>query len=485
MDRYDALVIGAGSAGCVVAARLAEEGHAVCVLEAGPDYRVADLPDNLRRLSQPIDWPLDWRNKVTSYNERLLHYGRGRVTGGSSATNGAVAMRAEPADFDSWPMGWRWTDVLPFFRAVESDHDFPDAPYHGARGPIPIVRWPRTEWAPLQCEFYDAAVAVGFAECPDHNEPYTTGVGPIPMNRAGRERRSNVHAYLEPARERYDLTVRGDTHVRRLRFAGRRVSGVELTDGTVIEAGEVYVCAGVVQNPLLLWRSGIGPAARLAALGIEVVADSPHVGANVTDHMVMNYVTPIDPGVIPDDAPSIQTILRCSSSTGGRAHDLQLTPFVRRHDDGRRSLVVSVSLQLPDGSGSITPSAADPDAPPLIHWPFGSRPSNRRRLHEGWRISAEIARASSMVLDRTAIERDLALDGDAFDELTDREHYAFYHGVGTCAMGDDPTAVVDPGCRLREVDGVYVVDASVAPTVPRANTHLLATVIAERALALR
>jgi choline dehydrogenase len=482
----DTIVIGAGSSGCVVAARTAAAGKQVLLLEAGPDYRPDELPDELRTLSLPVTWPHDWRDQVTSVGERALKYMRGRVTGGSSATNGAVALRAEPPDFETWPSGWHWPDVLPYFCRIERDLDFGDRPWHGDDGPIPILRWPRSTWSAMQCAYHDACVAVGFPACADHNEPLTSGIGAIPMNRVERQRQSNLLVYLEPARSNPNLTVRGDAHVRRIVFEGDRAVGVELVDGQELRAGEVVLCAGVVQNPLLLWRSGVGPADRVRSLGVEPLVDLPQVGFNVTDHLVVSSYAPIDPDSLANTAHSIQTILRLSSTDSHRAHDLQLTPFGRTSPEGDKELVQTVALQLPNGAGSITPTSADPSAAPLIAWPFAAEADNVRRLREGWRVSLEVAKATGLVTDHTRVDRDLAMSDDELDELIAREHTAFYHGVGSCRMGTDPAAsVVDANCDVWCVDGLRIIDASVAPTVPRANTHLLATAIAERALDLR
>jgi choline dehydrogenase len=301
----------------------------------------------------------------------------------------------------------------------------------------------------------------------------------------GRERVSNAVAYVEPARARPNLTVRGDAHVRRVVIEHGRAVGVELLDGEIIAAGEVVLSSGVVQDPLLLWRSGVGPAEGVRALGVEPLVDLPAVGANLSDHMVMTFSTPVPPEMVPDDSPSIQTILRATAPGSDRQHDLQLTPFARRHPDGRREIAISVSVQLPDGMGRITPTSADPTLAARIEWPFTGLPGNVSRLGQGWRLAAQVADASGISIDREGLDRALSIDDDELHELIAETHTAFYHGVGTCRMGVDPTdSVVDDRCAVHGVAALRVVDAAVVPTVPRANTNVLVTAVAERAVEL-
>ena len=476
----DTLIVGGGSAGCVLAARLSEDPtHRVRLLEAGPDYPVEGLPEGMRTLFRPVEWPHEWGHSVRSPDGRLRHYKQGRGIGGGSSINGGVALRAEPDDFAGWPEGWSWEDVLPVFRSLEHDVEFGDRPWHGDQGPIPVRRWAEADWVAVQRGFRDACVALGFPPCADHNEPGATGVGPIPMNRIDMRRISAAVAYLGPTRPRPNLAVEGDALVSRVVIEGGRAVGVALADGRRLSAGRVIVTSGVLQTPTLLWRSGVGPPDALASLGIPVQAPA-RVGERLTDHFVVNVRIPIERAHHTRGAPALQLFLRTTAPGSDRRNDLNLTPFVEREASGGYALVISVSLQLPEGDGRVRDAGGSAGTAGEVDFPFVDFPENLRRMREGVRLAWRIGAASGLAAESDALADRLDTDDAALDAHIRDAHGPFFHGVGTCGMGDHDDAVLDPSGALRGVEGLYVADASAAPHVPRTNTHLLVLALAEK-----
>ncbi|HEY1343602.1 MAG TPA: GMC family oxidoreductase N-terminal domain-containing protein, partial [Streptosporangiaceae bacterium] len=282
-------MVGGGSAGCVLAARLsADERRGVLLAEAGPDYpAVADLPADIADESMPAmshDWGFESEPGEYGHSVPLP---RGRLVGGCSATNACFALRGWPADYDSWAAmgnpGWSFADLLPVFRAVESDADF-GGDWHGSHGPVPIRRPPAGELSPLQRAFAEAAAAAGHPLADDHNRPGAVGMGPGPRNVRDGVRMSTALTHLAAARGRPNLAIRASTVVDRVELRGTTVRGIRLADGEIVEADTVVVAAGSYASPAILLRSGIGPAAPLRDLGIQVAADLPGVGHNLTDH---------------------------------------------------------------------------------------------------------------------------------------------------------------------------------------------------------
>ncbi|MGH3392360.1 MAG: GMC family oxidoreductase, partial [Actinomadura sp.] len=441
-----------------------------------------------RRIDMQVDanpefWWRDLTARRTPAQEPAL-YLQGRGTGGSSTVNGICAIRGVPDDFDGWARlgakGWSFAEVLPYFIKLEDEHDYPDAAYHGGGGPIPIYREPQTGWSGLDHAFRETTLDLGFPWCDDHNAPEATGVCPFAMNIRDGIRVSTNDAYLEPARERPNLTIRGGSHAATLTFASGsgRVVGVRLTDGSTVEVvpgGEVIVACGAAHSPALLMRSGIGPADELRALGIEVAHDLP-VGASLQDHpMLMMPIRTLDEVKFAVDGRVTNTVLRYSSGLAGAGeNDIMLLPNTGSAELGHSWMIIQ--LEQVFSRGRLRLVSADPTAEPLIEQHILTDPRDLVRMEDALdRVAGLLAHpAIAQVLTETPELPDKAelpkITGDTV------------HLCGTCRMGapDDQTSVVDPECRVLGVEGLRVIDASVMPTVPRANINLSVIMIAER-----
>ena len=496
-------MVGAGTAGCPLAARLADAERRVLLLEAGVAEPAA-LPPELRDAStlraavpgHPANWDLPGRLA----DGRAIRVPRGRVLGGSSAVNAGYFVRPTPADAAGWAAAgndlWSYERLLPALRRLESDHDFGDRPEHGAVGPVPVRR-PATDGPPLAEAFGGAIEELGLPREPDKNGGAAPGYGPLPRNVVDGVRISAADAYLTPRRGHPGLTVRGGARVLRILVRGGRAVGVRTTGGDV-HAGEVVLSAGAVGSPHLLLLSGIGPAADLRAAGIDVLVDAPGVGERCSDHPLVYLPFRPVPGVTagPGGAP-LHGVLHSSSQTADVPGDLEVLPWLAPFAQvmtGRPAAVgdvveVGVSVQRPVGRGRLRLVDGDPHRPPVVQYGHLVDAADRRRMRDGVRLAAELLYTRALAaVGRPDGGPGGAVPGDdaALDEWIRERLTTAVHLSGTAGMGPDSDrgAVVDQELRVRGVAGLRVADTSVLPAVPSRGPAATAVLVGERAAEL-
>lgn len=494
---HDVLIIGAGSSGAVVANRVSEDpNRTVLLVEAGSDYPdISQTPFDLVNSHNNSYTRHDWGFRYAPTAGRDIAFPRGQVMGGSSAVNTTIALRGMPEDYDEWAVNgcpaWSWDQVLPAFNRLERDLDYGDQPYHGDAGPITIRRYPTDEMVPQQQAFLDTADRLGYAACADANDPWSDGAGPHPMNKLGRLRISCAIGYLAPARIRPNLTLRANTRVLRVRFDGRKATGVEVqnADGSteVLEARLIVLAAGALMSPFILMHSGIGPAAQLQANGISCLADEPGVGQNLSDHPALSVVCEAkSPAVIDHDQPIIQTILRYTAEGSDKRNDLQIEQISFAGKPGGPDLFsIAAVLEYQYGRGELTLSSGDPMDHPQIDNRFCEDERDVARLVTCMKDTLAFARTGElgdMVKAISFPDPARGHDDESLANLCRKLSGSGYHPCGTVKMGDakDPSAVVDQYGKAHRLDNLVVADASIMPAVPRANTNLTCIMIGEK-----
>jgi choline dehydrogenase len=517
----DYLIVGGGSAGCVLAERLsAEPSVRGMLLEAGGSDRspLIRAPGGL--LPIMMSGAYAWRYMSAPQrhlDQRVLYTPRGKVLGGGSSINGMVYCRGTASDYDHWAAlgnrGWSYAEVLPYFKRAENYYAGASV-YHGNSGPIQVTR-PKIK-SPLAQAFVAAGQQAGYAYNDDTNAAERDGFGPVDLTVGAGRRSSTASAYLRPALQRPNLKVITNAQVTRILLEGRRAAGVEYLQGgkvrSVTAAREVILAAGAINSPQLLLLSGIGPAAQLQQHGISVVADLPGVGENLQDHLavhvkcratqplsMLKYVSPVRGAIAlgryllfrtgPLADPGMEAIAFLRSQGHLAEPDLKIHFIMALYSNNGRSLApmhgfsAHINMTHPHSIGRLTLAGSDPLQPPVIDQNYLAAEQDRVALRRGIQIAREVF--GQRAFDRyrgaeLAPGPDIQSDA-AIDAYIRAKAEADYHSVGTCRMGSDRDAVVDDQLRVHGLECLRVVDASVMPRIVGGNTNMPVIMIAERA----